>query len=1004
MRRANLTDTSKNGKCEPSKVYKEVTLKGGINAGTYKDVGGVTTMDECQSKCCEFPACDLAFMLAGSCYLVGCYDQKNCAMQPAKESKFQPMISYVTRWNVEGVKHTVLLQEKGIQYVCSKMQPLTKVTLKDGLQAGDFTDVGKVSNLGQCYDVCCQQDRCDLAFMLGQNCFSVQCKDKSMCFTTPAQPSIFNPQIAYVKKRSREGEPGVAKSGNETADAATSQGNTTDSTAPTVIEKMAASNKTAVCPNTSILDKMTLKGGVDAGVYKDHGTVKSMDLCRRICCEMTECHLAFMLGTNCFSVKCASVDSCRALKAKPSSYYPKISYIRNVVSNQLLPSIDAKPAATTSTSLNSTVDHTDKKDLAAAALAKKTVLQKPDALKSSSLPTMVASEGDGIAKEAVGAGDKKGDVSATNLADMNKLLDSTTGYVMTASGLKPMKLEDEKKVQAALAAAGDKDPTKEKGTAALKSKDSKATVKSDIPATEDNKLLLSALEPSSESKDKDKDVANNTDCKPGILKSNVTLKGGRKAGEFIEIKGLSDMAGCVKRCCDDIFKKCNLAFMLGDTCYSVACKEKDLCATIPAPPTKFNPLIQYVRGLEEEKGAVEAAAAASKTKEASDSSAKTVDIMVDATKPLDTTDAAKLTDESSPSTKSTDAGKENAVTKSSDTSGDAKKTDSDEIKDEHVDETAKDIASALEKVKTEVDKDKTVDKSKHKSCITQPIVTGKSIQGGKKAGKFKIFRDIKDMPSCINKCCSLKKQCDVAYMEDNKCFSIMCYKKSACSAIDLRDTDINPKFAYMDHYLERVEEEDADNDITTDLDTVEDSACSNVEITKNKTLKGGTRAGKFHSMGKKNMKKCINECCGRPNCDIAYQLNGHCYSVECSDGKLCQATNEPTREGDNIQLAYMNKNGLNEKQRDYMVIYIIVGSLAFAATLGGLIWLVFAISKRDRSKPYGGILSNTKERKKMKKPQHKRLLDDDEEEEPIDDLLQKRHVGYHHHRRHDRRR
>ena len=63
------------------------------------------------------------------------------------------------------------------------------------------------------------------------------------------------------------------------------------------------------------------------------------------------------------------------------------------------------------------------------------------------------------------------------------------------------------------------------------------------------------------------------------------------------------------------------------------------------------------------------------------------------------------------------------------------------------------------------------------------------------------------------------------------------------------------------------------------------------------------------------MKKCINECCGRPNCDIAYQLNGHCYSVECSDGKLCQATNEPTREGDNIQLAYMNKNGLNEKQR-----------------------------------------------------------------------------------------
>ena len=110
-----------------------------------------------------------------------------------------------------------------------------------------------------------------------------------------------------------------------------------------------------------------------------------------------------------------------------------------------------------------------------------------------------------------------------------------------------------------------------------------------------------------------------------------------------------------------------------------------------------------------------------------------------------------------------------------------------------------------------------------------------------------------------------------------------------------------------------------------DLDTVEDSACANVEITKNKTLKGGTRAGKFHSMGKKNMKKCINECCGRPNCDIAYQLNGHCYSVECSDGKLCAATNEPAREGDDIQLAYMNKNGLNEKQRGKAPTYYFIG-------------------------------------------------------------------------------
>lgn len=49
------------------------------------------------------------------------------------------------------------------------------------------------------------------------------------------------------------------------------------------------------------------------------------------------------------------------------------------------------------------------------------------------------------------------------------------------------------------------DATKEKEAASLKTKDTKTGVaKSDIPATEDNKLLLSALEPNGESKDKDK--------------------------------------------------------------------------------------------------------------------------------------------------------------------------------------------------------------------------------------------------------------------------------------------------------------------------------------------------------------------------------------------------------------------------------------------------------------------------------------------------------------------
>lgn len=80
----------------------------------------------------------------------------------------------------------------------------------------------------------------------------------------------------------------------------------------------------------------------------------------------------------------------------------------------------------------------------------------------------------------------------------------------------------------------------------------------------------------------------------------MTVKGGRKSGDFVEQKGIENMEQCSQKCCSDPDKKCNLAFMLGKACYSVHCFNKELCQTIDAPATKFNPLVQYVRGLSDD--------------------------------------------------------------------------------------------------------------------------------------------------------------------------------------------------------------------------------------------------------------------------------------------------------------------------------------------------------------------------------------------------------------------
>lgn len=86
------------------------------------------------------------------------------------------------------------------------------------------------------------------------------------------------------------------------------------------------------------------------------------------------------------------------------------------------------------------------------------------------------------------------------------------------------------------------------------------------------------------------------ECDKAKVLNNVTLKGGKKAGKFSNHGDVKAMDECQDICCKD--KKCHVAFMLGKTCYSVTCKNKDLCEHTKAPPTDYNPQLSYVRPME----------------------------------------------------------------------------------------------------------------------------------------------------------------------------------------------------------------------------------------------------------------------------------------------------------------------------------------------------------------------------------------------------------------------
>ena len=84
---------------------------------------------------------------------------------------------------------------------CKRGVTVRGATLRGGILAGDFKTVGIVDNQHTCVSSCCKNKRCDVALMLGKECFNVKCYSSNLCGLAPAA-AIFDevtPIITYVR-------------------------------------------------------------------------------------------------------------------------------------------------------------------------------------------------------------------------------------------------------------------------------------------------------------------------------------------------------------------------------------------------------------------------------------------------------------------------------------------------------------------------------------------------------------------------------------------------------------------------------------------------------------------------------------------------------------------------------------------------------------------------------------------------------------------------------------
>ena len=136
---------------------------------TLQDVGKVGRMHICTRLCCEEPACDLAYMVRQSCFLVKCNDEKKCRVVGAetKEKKHKKTtdtsVQYIVKrkYNVQfgkgkfnyffSIASTTSIHRKGNR---NSIKPITVVlnthlTLSNLAVGGNRSTRGKPTTFGR---------------------------------------------------------------------------------------------------------------------------------------------------------------------------------------------------------------------------------------------------------------------------------------------------------------------------------------------------------------------------------------------------------------------------------------------------------------------------------------------------------------------------------------------------------------------------------------------------------------------------------------------------------------------------------------------------------------------------------------------------------------------------------------------------------------------------------------------------------------------------------------
>jgi len=209
---AHVLGTVKLPTCTHIDIKENVTLRGGIKAGNFTKHGIVQSLQTCIDACCQDKTCDVAFMPGHTCYTVSCFNKHLCDSIPAVPSHAangSVQISHIVRGGGNGDNLANFRKYQGIdRFVekehCVPSRVAYNYTLRGGKFAGHMQEFGKVSHVRECIGHCCENKICEVALMINNDCYGVDCFTRELCQGIPLHSKHLSTALVYMNQRSSQ--------------------------------------------------------------------------------------------------------------------------------------------------------------------------------------------------------------------------------------------------------------------------------------------------------------------------------------------------------------------------------------------------------------------------------------------------------------------------------------------------------------------------------------------------------------------------------------------------------------------------------------------------------------------------------------------------------------------------------------------------------------------------------------------------------------------------------